>query len=288
MKIFLSYPRKDTAKAHQLQDALVAGGHTVWRDDQLITGQPWRSQLEAEIKAADAIALALTPNWVASPYCNWEFITAAEAGKHIIPVMLVKAELPDTLRPYQYANLTDFTDAAVNKLLADLMRLAQPATPPNLDKSAYAAQIDAEHGGTTVSGTGNVVADCDIDKSQQTFNIGGNITAANLNMGGTQTFHGDVNIQYGALSAAPTGSPLDELKSQLVELESALKTETASPETVELVQEYANAIAEEASKPQPRKAKLTISGEGLQKAAQNLLKVSPIVAKIAQTLLKIG
>ena len=117
MKIFLSYPRKDTEKAIQLKNALEQGGHVVWMDDELITGRSWREQLETEIKKADAIALALTPNWVASKYCMWEFITAAENGKHIIPVMLVKTDLPDTLRSYQYAKLTEFTDEAVGKLL---------------------------------------------------------------------------------------------------------------------------------------------------------------------------
>jgi len=86
MNIFLSYPRKDKTLATGLKDILYKGGHTVWIDDMLTTGRAWRDQLEAEINKADAIALALTPNWIASPYCQWEFITAVENGKKYFSV----------------------------------------------------------------------------------------------------------------------------------------------------------------------------------------------------------
>lgn len=296
MRIFLSYPRKDTAKARQLQDALVAGGHVVWRDDQLITGRPWRSQLETQIQQADAIALALTPNWVASPYCNWEFITAVENGKQVIPVLLEKASLPDRIRQYQYADLSGgFDHAAVQKMLNDLHQLAvtvDNTAITNVNKEQFAMSIDQENeqgNNVNVSGSGNTVAGGNIDNSRQTFNIKGGVSGGNVNIGGTQTFHGDVNIRYGALVSAQPASPLDELKTLLQELETALRQQPADKaEDVELAQEYANEIVEEASKESPRKKKLEITGENLKKAAENLLGVAPIVSKIVQKLLMIG
>ena len=115
------------------------------------------------------------------------------------------------------------------------------------------------------------------------------MSGGNVNIGGSQTFHGDVNIQYSALASAPGGSPLDELKALFQELETALKQQPADKaEDVELAQEYANEIVEEASKEAPRKKKLAITGDNLKKAAENLLGVTPIVAKIVQKLLMIG
>ena len=123
MEIFLSYPRKNTDKANQLRQALFGGGHTVWMDDQLKAGQGWRDQLEARIKDHDSIVLALTPNWVASPYCQWEFTVAVENGKKVIPVLLAKTDLPERISRYQYADLSaGFDDAKVQKLLKTLLK----------------------------------------------------------------------------------------------------------------------------------------------------------------------
>lgn len=297
MKIFLSYPRKDTDKAKQLKGALFKGGHTVWMDDQLITGQGWRDQLEAQIMIADAIALAITPNWIASPYCNWEFITGIENGKQVIPVLLAQAALPKRMSQYQYADLSGgFEDAKVQKLLNDLVVLTQnvqPSVISDMNKEDYAMTIDQKNEGgghnINVGGEGNTVAGGDIDQSRQSIRTGGNLSGANINIGGKQTFHGDVNIQYGALASSPTDSSLNELKTLLQELEAALKQQPADKaEDVELAQEYANQIVEEASKDAPRKKKLEITGDSLKKAAENLLGVAPIVAKIVQKLLVIG
>jgi hypothetical protein len=284
MQIFLSYPRKDSDKAVQLKDVLFNGGHTVWMDEQLLTGQAWRDQLEARIKDHDAIALAITPNWIASPYCQWEFITAVENAKKVIPVLLEKTDLPERINRYQYADLSDgFDHDRVEKLLNDLVTLAQTfetSAVADMDKAAYAQQID-QH--ITVSGSQNTVT------RTGNISIGGNVSGGNVNIGGSQTFHGDVNIHYGALDSAPGGSPLDELKTLLQELETALKQQSADKaEDVELAQEYANEIIEEASKESPRKKKLEIIGDNLKKAAENLLGVAPIVAKIVQKLLMIG
>lgn len=297
MHIFLSYPHRNINKAKQLKDLLFKGGYTVWMDGQLRTGQAWHDQLEAEIRQADAIALALTSNWIDSPYCQWEFITAIENGKKIIPVLLEKISLPDRISQYQYADFTSgFTDdAKIQKFLDDLLKLAvtiDKDTIANVDKEFYATKIDQENSvghNINVIGSENSVAGGNIDQNRQNIRIGGSVSGGNVNIGGTQTFHGNVNINYNALSSVPAGSPLDDLKSLLKELEVALRKEPADKaEDIELTREYANEIAEEASKESPRKKKLEITGENLMKAAKNLLAVSPIVAKIVQKLLMIG
>lgn len=125
--------------------------------------------------------------------------------------------------------------------------------------------------------------------TKPTISIGGNVTGGNVNIGGKQTFHGNVTISYSALDGAPAGSAQDELKALLKELEDALKQAPADKaEDVELVKEYADEIAKEAAQDSPRKKKLEITGENLKKAAENLLAVAPIVAKITQKLLMIG
>src|SRR5690606_13309145 len=108
---------------------------------------------------------------------------------------------------------------------------------------------------------------------QSEINVGNLNNASNLNIGGEQTFHGDVTItiNHGQLNNAPSDPTRDELKSLLEQLEAALKDVPAEhAEDAELVQEYANDAAEEAAKEQPRQKKLEITGENLKKAAENL------------------
>ncbi len=260
-------------------------------------GQVWRQQLTDELDKADAVVLALTSNWLTSAFCQWEFITAVEADKKVVPVLLEAGlKLPHRLSQYQYADFsTDFTDVVrVQQFLDDVFRLAVLIDRSTLEdmetKEAYALRIDQQNSGSghyvSVSGSGNTVAGGNIDQSRQNIHIGGNVSGGNVNIGGKQTFHGNVNIHYSALPSASAGSPLEELKNLLQELETALRQTPASQvEDAELVAEYANEIAEEVAKEAPRRKKLEITGENLKKAAENLLAVSPIAVKIAKTLL---
>ena len=95
MRLFVSYSHQDRQITRNLETLLTSAGHEVWIDNNLITGKSWQQQLKDEIHKADAIVLALTPRWQASPYCQWEYMTAVEAGRKVIPVMLEKVDLPD-------------------------------------------------------------------------------------------------------------------------------------------------------------------------------------------------
>ena len=111
----------------------------------------------------------------------------------------------------------------------------------------------------------------------------GDINAGNLNFG-EQTFHGDVTINYSTLNNAPSDPAREELQSLLKQLEAALQSvPDDKAEEVEAVQTLANQAASEAAKEQPNKTMLKVTGEGLKEAAQNLLAVSPIAVKIANT-----
>lgn len=127
MRVFISYPRKDKEKTLELVEVLRRGGHEVWIDDQLRVGPEWQTQLRDAIAKADSIVLALTPHWVDSPYCQWEFVTAVELGKQVIPVLLTAGkQLPERISKYQYADFSaGFSNKAqVERFLDDLMKLA--------------------------------------------------------------------------------------------------------------------------------------------------------------------
>jgi len=281
MRIFLSYPRKDMVKARQLQKVLSSGGHTVWVDDHLVTGQPWPDQLEAEIKQADAVALALTPNWVESPYCQWEFVTAVEYRKKVIPVLLTDGtKLPSRISRYQYADLSGgFNDAAVQKLLDDLIILAtviEPLAIVGMDKAEYEQQID--YGSENIIGNGNTIA------RTGSISIGGKVTGGNINIGGSQTFHGNVTIHTNLNDLE------DDPRNQLYKLIEQLNFGLAAipPEDAEVIAALTQDAVDEASKDKPNKRLLEIKGENLKKATEDVPAIALIAGRIAKTLLMIG
>jgi hypothetical protein len=130
-KIFISYARVDIYLIKQLVGILYAGGHEPWFDHRLIPGQDWKAQLIGGIELSDAFVYALTPESVASQWCQWEFARAIEQGKPIIPVMFQSnTQLPELLTRYQYVDFTEGpTPEATARLMSGLWNLAVKIPP---------------------------------------------------------------------------------------------------------------------------------------------------------------
>jgi internalin A len=127
------------------------------------------------------------------------------------------------------------------------------------------------------------------NKSEAEFN--GDFQAGNANFGGKQTFGDNAHIEfnYGSLKNAAEDSQLAELRELLKQLEAELKkVPVEQSEDAEIVQDLANAAAEEAGKEKPSAKRLEITADGLKKAAENLLGVAPIAMRIAAILTGIG
>src|SRR5215211_3195119 len=125
MELFTSYAQENYAEARELVDILVAGGNTVWFDDQLLPGQDWKQELGQEIADCDAFVYALSQAAVTSEWCQWEFATAVRLQKAIIPVLLEPdLALPSPLARLQYADFTQgTTPIEVAKLMGALLFL---------------------------------------------------------------------------------------------------------------------------------------------------------------------
>ncbi len=107
MKLFISYARNDLERVRQIVELLRAAGHEPWFDEALLPGQAWQEQLAVAIRSNDAFVYLLTSDSVASEWCQWEFSTAIDLGKPIIPVQLdPDLDLPDPLGRFQCADFT--------------------------------------------------------------------------------------------------------------------------------------------------------------------------------------
>lgn len=122
---------------------------------------------------------------------------------------------------------------------------------------------------------------------ERSINIGGHVEGNIVEIGGSQTFQGNVTINAGATdNNAEVEKQLNEQVAALTaELDKLKADHAAEVEEVKLALE--DAIAE-AQKEEPDKRRLEIRGENLKKAAENLATVAPIAVQIARTLTMIG
>ncbi len=152
MKIFISHSgNQDVIKS--LADDLKFQVHEVWYDDKLrgMGGQPWWSNILAEIRNCDVFLFAFSPESVNSIACQREFQYADTLGKSVLPVKISKTdnyELPEALEkmpPIQYVNFTERDADSAHSLVASLRNLPpskslpdplppEPERPPPRDK----------------------------------------------------------------------------------------------------------------------------------------------------------
>jgi DNA segregation ATPase FtsK/SpoIIIE-like protein len=127
MRLFISYARIDITQVKPLVEILRTGGHDPWFDRELLVGDDWKAQLQKALEASDGFVYALTPDSVASEWCQWEFAEAVRLGKPVIPVLIrEETVLPPSIAARQYADFSDgVTGQAVARLLGGLAALAQ-------------------------------------------------------------------------------------------------------------------------------------------------------------------
>lgn len=113
----------------------------------------------------------------------------------------------------------------------------------------------------------------------QRIAIHGNVSGADVVIGGTQTISGDLSIEMRSESDVKR----DVLQSLVDQLHATLKT--ISSDNAEEIEILAQLVLDEVNKPKPSLTKLTVTGESLLKSAENFPTVAPIVSKIVQVLL---
>lgn len=105
-KLFLSYSRKDAARAERLAQWLEREGHDVWRDDEDIGGgASFSSEIEKALKDCDVVLVLWSAHSVQSAWVRDEAGIGRDAGK-LIPISLDGAEPPLGFRQFQSIDLS--------------------------------------------------------------------------------------------------------------------------------------------------------------------------------------
>lgn len=105
-KLFLSYSRKDEAKARRFTTWLEREGHDVWRDeDDIGGGASFSSEIEKALKDSDAVLVLWSAESIQSSWVRDEAGFGRDAGK-LIPFSLDGIEPPLGFRQFQSINLS--------------------------------------------------------------------------------------------------------------------------------------------------------------------------------------
>lgn len=91
-RVFISYSRRNKTFAERLARDLSDAGLEVWVDwRQIQAGELWQDEIFRGIDRSEMLIFCLTPESVASDWCQREANKAREQGKTIIPVMAASA-----------------------------------------------------------------------------------------------------------------------------------------------------------------------------------------------------
>lgn len=88
LRVFISYSRKDQAQADRLAAALQKSGFYVWIDRRLPYGEEWKREITASIQGSDTVVFLVSPDSVASDWCQWELEHVRNFGKRLFPIKI--------------------------------------------------------------------------------------------------------------------------------------------------------------------------------------------------------
>src|SRR5436305_4594969 len=91
--VFVSYSRRDTDFARDLDAFLTEHGKDVWVDwEDIPPSAVWRADIAAGIEGADSVVFVVSPDSLASENCARELEHARTCGKRIVPVVCRESE----------------------------------------------------------------------------------------------------------------------------------------------------------------------------------------------------
>jgi hypothetical protein len=127
--VFISYQHGDKPVARALADGLEAAGLQVWIDEnELLVGGSLIEQLATAVEGVDFFVALVSPNSVASRWCQKEISMALSGGMgregvRVLPVRVGNVEMPATLRDQVWLDLDpEDVEETVRRLDRDVRR----------------------------------------------------------------------------------------------------------------------------------------------------------------------
>jgi hypothetical protein len=129
LKVFISYARRDQAKAHELYKRLTDDGLEVWIDKaSLLPGQDWELEIRKFIRQADVFIVCLSKKFNKAGFRQKEVRLALDVASEktegeifIIPVRLEKCDNLESLTKWSWFDYFDTEDKPAEHGYQDLI-----------------------------------------------------------------------------------------------------------------------------------------------------------------------
>lgn len=120
-RVFLSYSRQDQSSAKAIASALERRDHYVWWDRHLEGGSRYASEIEGELKRADAVVVIWSHSSVQSPWVQDEAGEGRNSGR-LVPLVIDDSQPPLGFRQFQAIDLTQWNGRSGAKILETVHR----------------------------------------------------------------------------------------------------------------------------------------------------------------------
>ncbi len=152
MRVFINYAHSDLNAVEQIAAFLKTENHDIGSEEQLLPSHDWVTKLNEQIDAAEVVIYAISPDALASEWCNWCLAQAIQRGKPIIPALLREsASLPGSLAALPYIDvaggMSDEDKTALRNALDDLTKY-QVAAEQSVSSPEMPNGIPAQASGT--------------------------------------------------------------------------------------------------------------------------------------------
>src|SRR5687768_13442056 len=106
-RLFLSYAHQDSAAAQDLAAAMTDCGHQVWWDRELHGGARFATEIDRQLREADAVIVLWSRHSCESPWVQDEASEGRDSGR-MVPVGLDDSRPPLGFRQYQSIDFSGF------------------------------------------------------------------------------------------------------------------------------------------------------------------------------------
>jgi len=146
-KVFLSYAREDVGAAKPLAECIGRAGHEVWWDRQIQGGSRFASEIDRELKDAEAVVVLWTKASLESAWVQDEAAEGRDAGR-LVPATIDGSRPPLGFRQFHTVDLTKWNGGGEPENLSDLLSaIAKTTSEASLSsRGPSATQQEAPRG----------------------------------------------------------------------------------------------------------------------------------------------
>ena len=148
-KVFLSYAREDESAAKQLADCIGRFGHDVWWDRHIQGGSRFSTEIDRELKSAEAVVVLWSPDSVESAWVQDEAAEGRDTGR-LVPVSLGGSRPPLGFRQFHTVELAKWNGDGEPDKLADLLEAITKTAGNNASVKAPPSEPKKETQGASV------------------------------------------------------------------------------------------------------------------------------------------